>query len=258
MRRTLTARALLTLPPSHTLVASIWNWVYSAKTGSECDMTIDQSVSLATPLWVVGNLCLRNTARVVKGPLVVEGRTTLMEPQNAVGSEVDPINQVYVGRGCQYRKTANAPVYDPCVYNTSETNIWRTAAYPFDPAAPLRIPPVEWDEWYRLASPGPLAPCATATGTPPVLDIRDADGVFRRNNNVPGVVHLTSASSYTCQTRRGELSWNASTRVLTVRGTVYIDGSARIENGLINTYDAFSSIYLSGTLLPRTRACAPS
>jgi hypothetical protein len=47
----------------------------------------------------------------------------------------------------------------------------------------------------------------------------------------------------------GELSWNAATKVLTIRGTVFIDGSATIQNGSINSYSGFGAIYLSGTLL---------
>jgi hypothetical protein len=47
----------------------------------------------------------------------------------------------------------------------------------------------------------------------------------------------------------GELSWNASTKVLTANGTIFIDGSATVNNGAINSYSGYSTIYLSGTLL---------
>jgi hypothetical protein len=44
----------------------------------------------------------------------------------------------------------------------------------------------------------------------------------------------------------GELTWNATTRTLTVKGTIYIDGSASITNGALNMYNGQSTLYLSG------------
>jgi hypothetical protein len=259
VQRTLTANVFIRFQHEQNLDQPIWNWIYSAKTGGVCDMVIDQSIALASPLWVVGNLCLRNTAKILSGPLVVEGSATLDEPQNAIGSQSVPINQVYVGNGCRYKIN---PSYNPCAYNDpnnqTTTNIWRTAPYPYDPANPMRPNVPLWDHWHLHASPGPFSPCSEVSGTPPVFDLPDADGVRRRNNTmVPGVFHLTPATSYTCKTRRGELSWDPSTRVLKVRGTIFIDGSAKIENGLVNSYDAFSVIHLSGTLLIKNSAmCA--
>lgn len=94
--------------------------------------------------------------------------------------------------------------------------------------------------WYSIASPGPLHPCDTASTTPsgnplPVFDAPvgtettpvwgPAEGYA--NGSVPGVFNLTpDAYSYTCKTSGGELSWNRTTRTLTVQGVVFIDGSA--------------------------------
>ena len=51
------------------------------------------------------------------------------------------------------------------------------------------------------------------------------------NVNVPGIFNLTPpGQDYTCLTRRGQLSWKSATRTLTIRGTIFIDGSAVIEN----------------------------
>jgi len=41
-----------------------------------------------------------------------------------------------------------------------------------------------------------------------------------------------------CKTAGGELSWNVATKVLTVKGTVYLDGSAVIGNGGTDTTTA--------------------
>jgi hypothetical protein len=115
----------------------------------------------------------------------------------------------------------------------------------------LAIPAVDWDNWYRNASPGPYYPCTTSSGTPPVFD-NDQGSAFtpdptKRNNSVTPVFNLTPVSSYSCKTAAGELSWDAPTRTLTVKGAIFIDGSATVANGLLNQYNGQGSLYLSGT-----------
>jgi hypothetical protein len=46
----------------------------------------------------------------------------------------------------------------------------------------------------------------------------------------------------------GELSWNATTKTLTVSGTIMIDGSAKVSNNAMNGYNGQATLYLSGTL----------
>jgi hypothetical protein len=46
----------------------------------------------------------------------------------------------------------------------------------------------------------------------------------------------------------GELSWNATTKTLTVSGTMFIDGSAKVSNSAVNSYNGQATLYLSGTL----------
>jgi hypothetical protein len=123
-----------------------------------------------------------------------------------------------------------------------------------DAAPPAVTPPVaDWDGWYKAASPGPASPCTVSTGTVPVFD---NDGV--RNNSVPSTFSLTPASSYSCSTKSGTLSWDAATRVLTVNGTIFIDGSAKADNALVDTYVGQGVIYLSGAfeVSANTRLCA--
>ncbi len=72
--------------------------------------------------------------------------------------------------------------------------------------------------------------------------------------------------SYTCVgihpatgQRIGELSWNNSTKTLTVAGAIYIDGSVYIDNGAANVYTGHATLYLTGTfslLGGTTRLCA--
>jgi hypothetical protein len=118
-----------------------------------------------------------------------------------------------------------------------------------------------WDAWYRLAIPGPYSGCTAVSGSPPVFENEGAGAT--RNNSIAGSFSLTPAVSYTCRvgpaaSPAGELSWDATTRTLTVIGTVFIDGSAKVDNGLINLYRGQGSLYLSGTFLmsSNSKLCA--
>jgi Tfp pilus assembly protein PilX len=57
-------------------------------------------------------------------------------------------------------------------------------------------------------------------------------------------------------TPSGELSWNATTKTLTVKGTILIDGSAKISNSALNTYNGQATLYLSGTFYANGSLCA--
>lgn len=77
-----------------------------------------------------------------------------------------------------------------------------------------------------------------------------------------GVSGTTAASHALSQTvlrddstPSGELSWNATTKTLTVKGTIFIDGSAKISNGALNTYNGQAALYLSGTFRATGSLC---
>jgi hypothetical protein len=70
-----------------------------------------------------------------------------------------------------------------------------------------------------------------------------------------GVNGSTAASHVTSQTvtwddsnALGMLIWNATTKTLTVKGTIYIDGSISMTNGVLNKYDGQATLYLTGVL----------
>ena len=78
-----------------------------------------------------------------------------------------------------------------------------------------------------------------------------------------GASGTTAASHASAQTvlwddatPSGELSWNATTKTLTVKGTVLIDGSAKISNSALNTYNGQATLYLSGTFYANGSLCA--
>ncbi len=253
IRRTLTAKVPVTPTLTKPLNSPAWNYIYATRTGNTCDMTLSQSVQVGSPLYVNGNLCLENTAAITNGPLVVRGRLTLFQSANAVGSSTAPINEAHIAGGCQWK---NTPFHSSC---SSLDNVFARVL----DATPTQIAAraVDWDGWYRNASPGPYFPCYTQSGTVPVFDNDQGSPASpdptRRNFSVPGSFNLTPVVSYTCQTAGGKLTWDATTRALEIRGTVFIDGSAQVQNGAVNTYHGQGALYLSGTLLVKnSKLCA--
>jgi hypothetical protein len=54
----------------------------------------------------------------------------------------------------------------------------------------------------------------------------------------------------------GAIGWNATTKTLTVSGTMYIDGSAKISDNALNSYNGQATLYLTGTLRVTGSMCA--
>jgi hypothetical protein len=92
-------------------------------------------------------------------------------------------------------------------------------------------------EAYRTADLGPLSRCTTgslpAAVFPKGFDTASGADLDLNNSATPAgsaPINLTPSSSYSCKSRVGELSWDNVAKKLTVRGTVFIDGSATITS----------------------------
>lgn len=245
-------RRLVAMVPVHVSLTqplnnSAWNYLLATHRGWGCDMTLDNSVAVRASLYVMGNLCLDESAAVLPSTfpgeptiVAVGGRLHLDNPQSTVGSSAEPLTEVHVGNGCQWQRF---PVHSLC---SQADNVW---AGRIDTTLPPVTPPTaDYDTWYRTAAPGPKAPCTVRTGTPPTFENETWNP--RRNGSVSPSVDLTPATSYSCKVSSpdgsllGELSWDAAARNLTIHGAVFIDGGAYVGNNKTNTYDGQGSLYL--------------
>ena len=221
---------------SQPLNSSAWNYIYSRGTGNTCDMTLQQSVDdqLAAPR-PGQSLPAELSSRLLKGPILVGGSVT-MTNNNWIGIPGTNVSSAAIGNGCS-KSTPSAASQNPCTGGAA-VHIYADSVISNPPAIPP--PNVDWTAWYANANPGPYYPCTTTSGTPPAFESGD-QGVLpnvdltKRNNSIVSVVDLTPASSYSCHTVGGDLIWNATTKVLTVNGTMYIDGSVQIQNGAVNS-----------------------
>jgi Tfp pilus assembly protein PilX len=228
------------------LNAQAWNYIYSTKTGDPdgCDQELHNSVVIAAPMYVEGNLCTYNSSSFApaSGPpypspavnLVVKGSVTTNN-SSTVGTSAAPISSAYIAGGCNGHVS--------CQWNGGGDRVFASTVSTMPPG--IDPPTADFDYWYQNASPGPRHPCTTVSGIPPVFENEVVNAT--RNNSIPVPVDLTPALSYTCQTANGELSWNALTKTLIIRGAIYIDGSVVITNQAANDYNGQASLYVSGT-----------
>jgi hypothetical protein len=80
--------------------------------------------------------------------------------------------------------------------------------------------------------------------------------VTRGTNGSAATTHANGQTVEWKTPTSGEIAWNATTKTLTVSGTLYIDGSARITNGALNSYNGQGTLYLTGTFRATGSLCA--
>ncbi len=246
---------------SSPLTNQSWNYVYVYGTGQTCDFQMMNLTVMSAPLYVMGNACLNNSAWISGSPVQIGGKLTFNQNGNSIGQSNAPVTGgVHIVGGCSPTGSAG-PYHVPC---TSADRVYANPV-PDTNLASITAPTPSWSSWYLNASPGPYFACQTSSGTPPTFD-NDQGSVYspdatKENLSVTGgasAVTLTpAASSYTCKNDTGELSWNATTNVLTVNGTVFIDGNTRIDAGGAVQYTGMGTLLVSGSfVLKGTNLCA--
>jgi Tfp pilus assembly protein PilX len=279
--KTASAQVRVHAPKPGTLQVGVWNTIYSPYgPTSGCDTTVAQSENIRVPLYVGGNLCVGNGA-LINAPVYVGGFLNFSNKQAQVGCTTAngngcatpaPVHSAHVGGYCVVGTggQVNPCKSEPVPGNQPNTNIWvQGAPNNLSGSASdfvgITAPQICWTVgtcagdpaggWYTVASPGPMHPCTTTAGTPPIFD---NNGVM--DQSVAGTFNLTPDSSdYTCRTSEGELSWNHTSRTLTVNGTIFIDGNVTATSSSQTpvTYTGWGScatatpcdgvLYVSGT-----------
>ena len=80
--------------------------------------------------------------------------------------------------------------------------------------------------------------------------------VTRASNASTATTHSSGQTVEWKTPSSGEIAWNNTTKTLTISGTIYIDGSARITNSALNSYNGQGTIYLTGTFRVTGSLCA--
>ena len=240
-----------------------FNFMFAKSTTASdgCDVRFQNSVTVDTSLFILGGLCFENTSSIIKAAApnltaLVVGETIQFLGSGSVGSSSARISEAHIKDGC--RIGSSGAYTKPC---TTGTRVWAdtvdaaTVAHDGGPVADFAF-------WYANAKPGPSQFCTAgySTGTPSTRF--EASGSTTMSPQAgpysTGTFDLTPGTDYTCRyydippnqtDLLGELSWKASTKTLTVRGVVFIDGSATISNNSTNKYVGLASLYLAGTFV---------
>ena len=211
---------------------------------------------------------------------------SLVNPQNQVGhvnGSADPANdlaEIHVANLCSSK---NNPTPHACVWGATD-KIWGVTHDNVVPPGYITTPtltccsPIGWTApadgashpaippspsymgfWYLNAGLGPKTPCATSSGTPPRFDTVSGtpDNTINQSAYLPGSPFDLTGANYSCTSADGKtkLAWDGTT--LTIKGTVFIDGSARSTSGNAK-YVGKGTIILSGlySMSNNTALCA--
>jgi len=240
-QRTLTATVHVRAEASQINVVAAWNYVFvKDTTPNVCNVTLDNTTTLSSSLYVEGNLCFKNSAGVSEpdptDPVFLEVRGKLVWLSGAskgVGSAspLQTITSAKIGGGCTTGSVASTA--HTCSPSSPTNDYFYVKSGGYSTTAPAINAPVltsaDWDGYYQNATISRMKPCNTG-GLPGT----SFDNDTTRNTSLPSTFVLTAGSNYTCQTTVngkvvGELDWNSSTRILQVRGTVFIDGNLSID-----------------------------
>jgi hypothetical protein len=248
--RTITATVPLRVVLTQQMVIESWNYLFSYGTGDPdgCDMDTLSSVSIETRVMATGNLCVKDSSTIEgsNSQVLVGGQLKTWGSGTVGRGGSNPAGLVDVAGGCRWENnTLHSPCKGPSSPNAYSDKVWATT---IDTTPALESAPnPNWSYWYQNASPGPTENCTGANRSGPVPTF---DNDTTQNRSVGTPANLTPNASYTCRTylgtqQLGELSWNNSTKMLTVRGTLFIDGDVYVSQ--MGAYTGQATLYLAGS-----------
>jgi len=268
--RTLTATVHVRVAPSQDNYVTAWNYVFLRDTTPGiCNMTLQNSATVNISLYIEGNLCFENTSAVAENDvaddvpqdvnLEVRGRivwnngsskgvgdTVISSPANGA------VTTAKIGGGCATSLTgATHTCATPGDYFYVQAGGYSTTAPAI--ASPV-LTDTDFTNYYNSAYIRPGDPCdnpgpdggnrlANSTFDNDTIPLNGAGG-----NGSAATFNLTPTSSYTCRATDssgrvlGELDWDNSSKILTIRGTIYIDGSLTItQAGVYRGVNSFGN-----------------
>jgi hypothetical protein len=264
VRREVTSTIRIMPSLTQELNSNAWNYMFAKNTANACDVTFENSVQVDSSMYIMGDLCFLNSASIVEAPgddatdLYV-GEHIHFGGTGSVGTSANPIYGARVGAAPGCRVGNPVPGTPGETWSTCSSATRVNAGTIESGALPGEGPTADFAFWYTNAKPGPTQACNVQDGPAPVPTWEAAGSTTMSPPAGPyssGSFNLTPNQNYTCQywdtqlepdELLGELSWNNATKTLTVRGAMFIDGSAYISNNSVNRYDGLGTLYLSGT-----------
>jgi Tfp pilus assembly protein PilX len=168
---------------------------------------------------------------------------------NGIGTSSVPVKTANIGGTCTYLLQA---AHTPC---TATDHVYATTitSTPVASNPALVMPAVDYNYWWANAAPGPKHFCTNASpGLATDFFDNDAGSTSAPNGSIGinGEMAPNNAD-YTCQVvtngvLQGELSWNHTTHVMNIFGTIFVDGNFRFdEDGEVIHYFGRANIMSS-------------
>ncbi|HSX21346.1 MAG TPA: hypothetical protein VLE97_01070, partial [Gaiellaceae bacterium] len=248
--RSMTAKIVIS-PLGAGQVAAVWNHVFvtaPATNPQTCQLNFGgNSTTINVPLYVIGNLCLPGNTSIAEtaGGQAIDlqvGGLLYMQSGNSThvgASAAAPITSGVVVGGCTSVSVTSAT--SACDGATPSFNYWVGTKDTFvtNDAPAETTTDIQHD--YSTCSPGPQSACTSSSG-PGTIPAFDSDAAMNGTNPTQDLT--PSNGSYTCTTSSGTLSWNNTTKVLTINGSIFFDGNLTVSQSL--TYSGTAVIELNG------------
>jgi Tfp pilus assembly protein PilX len=212
-------------------------WGYLFADTTSCTL-LQNSLEIDAPIYVRGDLCMKNSAMIVSDLVQVRGKVQI-ENSASIGTASVPVGQVYVGGGCRFPWSGS--YVTPC--GTAQ-KVYRTI---FSSTVPnLTKPPLDppLSYWYANAKPGPQAKICTTGSFPGSFD---NDSTLNRSN---GTQYLFTASAYDCQVKDGagnvlgRIAYTPGTPgTFRLEGVVFFDGKLEFPGNRDVVYQGRGTIY---------------
>jgi hypothetical protein len=213
---------------------AVWNYIY-ADSLTTCNL-LKNNATINIPLYVRGSLCLENFAKAMGDYVQVGGDVRFNSPNTSIGTALDRVVRARIAGTCFVSGTPSA----------SCASSGRVHAETFDTAPEgLTKPPIELEEWYANAKPGPMHACTSGTLA------FDNDGTLNRSRST---MDLMPSAAYACEfvqgsSTVGRIAWTpGNPGTLEVTGTVFFDGDIVLDGTDWGVYDGRGTIYASGRI----------
>jgi Tfp pilus assembly protein PilX len=245
-------------------VAAVWNHMFitAPLTTNVCAVDFGgNNMTITSPLYAIGNVCLSGQNTTVQEnvngqpiDLMIGGKLVLSGSGTSAGTNAQhPLTSGVVVGGCSTVSVSS--ITTAC--DSGAFNYWVGAKDAFVPAEAPEMLAADILTDYTNSDPGPKHACASGGLASTVFD---ADTT---QNGTNASFELLPGSSYTCVSLNGstvgQLSWNNSTKVLTITGNVFLDGNLTISQS--GTYTGTGVIEAAGTITVNgnsTALCATS
>jgi Tfp pilus assembly protein PilX len=220
-----------------------WKEIYvGAGPTSGCDFILDNGVEITAPLYVAGNLCLRNSSKIYGAnvTLKVFGWSWIQNPQSLIGTQNDSshskLSTVQINLGCSSDShTTPSTTVGSCTVNHNGDKVWdSTPSSQHAATAPTAdpLPTINWSQAQSDQNTSLPAPSCT-----------------NGRSLSEATFSLTPAASYSCTTAVGSIVWNATSHVLTVEGNIWFSGNLWIDTANTpTTYQGLGSFFVGGTI----------